>query len=290
MKQRDKTWTLVLTGVALVALVLVAGNLATLELQPGSLLPSVEPGPREQPGVLEGSDVLLHMTRITMFIAMIFLPVAILYMIFSPEGRRRLLRSILQVLAFLMLLMAISYAQPQLTTQETEETQPLELPEEVTLPEVTMPAFDEETSPGLVLAITVGLALLITALTVGGVWLYLRRRQQPESTLDQLADEARQALDVVRAGGDLRNAVIRCYLEMAQVIHRERGIQRGHAMTPREFELRLTKAGLPDAAVRELTRLFEDVRYGTTEPGEQEERRAIACLSTIAEAAGSIPQ
>ena len=48
---------------------------------------------------------------------------------------------------------------------------------------------------------------------------------------------------------------------------------------------RLLELGeLPGGRVPRLTRLFEDVRYGTVSPGKREEQQAIASLKAIAEA------
>ena len=52
-------------------------------------------------------------------------------------------------------------------------------------------------------------------------------------------------------------------------------------MTTREFEDSLTRAGVPAESVRELTRLFEAVRYGWSSPGPEEGERAIRCLEAI---------
>jgi hypothetical protein len=61
----------------------------------------------------------------------------------------------------------------------------------------------------------------------------------------------------------------------------QRGIGRDVSLTPREFEQRLTAAGLADRHVRRLTRLFERVRYSPHPPGAAEEREAQECLQSI---------
>jgi len=76
---------------------------------------------------------------------------------------------------------------------------------------------------------------------------------------------------------------------MSRILSQERGIQRHHDMTPREFERRLAAVGLPERHVRQLTRLFERVRYGAREAGEAEEQQAITCLTVIAEACRRAP-
>jgi hypothetical protein len=51
----------------------------------------------------------------------------------------------------------------------------------------------------------------------------------------------------------------------------------------------LEEAGLPGKHVQQLTRLFEQVRYGAKVSDEQKERQAIACLTAIVEACRSLP-
>ena len=130
---------------------------------------------------------------------------------------------------------------------------------------------------------SLGVALLLTVLVVGIAWSVWRRNRRSQHPLERLAQEAQSALDALWAGGDLRNVVIRCYLEMSRVVSEQRGIQRGPAMTPREFEHYLEEKGLPGEPVRQLTRLFEEVRYGTTLPDENAKHQAVASLTAIAE-------
>jgi hypothetical protein len=100
--------------------------------------------------------------------------------------------------------------------------------------------------------------------------------------------EAREAVEDLRAGADLRDTVMRCYFEMSRVLDETRGLHREEAMTPREFAHTLKEVGLPGMAVERLTQLFESVRYGAHVSEEREEKDAIACLETIIEACGNL--
>jgi len=132
------------------------------------------------------------------------------------------------------------------------------------------------------------LTLPFAALLIGiAARLLSRRARRPAGPLEQLAQEAEEAIGQLRAGSDLKNTVIRCYAEMARVLAERRGIRRQRSMTTREFEEHLRDLNLPDEPVRRLTRLFEDVRYGTMTPGEREEQQAIASLTAIVEACQS---
>jgi hypothetical protein len=115
------------------------------------------------------------------------------------------------------------------------------------------------------------------------IWLMLRRRRtaQPVDQARQVAAEAEEALAELQAGGDLRDTVMRCYSEMSEVLSRTSGLARRGSMTPREFEQFLIGAGVRDAHIQRLTRLFEAVRYGGRTTGERERREAIDCLTAI---------
>ena len=113
------------------------------------------------------------------------------------------------------------------------------------------------------------------------LWRRLRNLSCP---LELVAQEAQKTIDEIRSGADLKEGVIRCYYEMARVLSEERGIKRRQAMTTREFEKQLEEAGLTSGHVSRLTRLFEQVRYGSKHLGDREEREALDCLTAIVEA------
>ena len=66
-------------------------------------------------------------------------------------------------------------------------------------------------------------------------------------SLLRLANEAQAALDSLDAGGDLRNAVMRCYYEMNRILVTKKGLLRSRWMTAREFETLVVAQGLPAA-------------------------------------------
>ncbi|MBW2624277.1 MAG: DUF4129 domain-containing protein, partial [Deltaproteobacteria bacterium] len=127
-------------------------------------------------------------------------------------------------------------------------------------------------------------SFLISAFILGvGIFIWRRLRGQ-SSPLEQVAEEARKTIDEIRSGLDLKEGIFRCYYEMTRVLSEERGLKRRRAMTTREFEKQLEEAGLPGGHVKRLTRLFEQVRYGSQHLGEREEREALDCLTAIVEA------
>jgi len=72
------------------------------------------------------------------------------------------------------------------------------------------------------------------------------------------------------------------------VLMKKRGIARTKDMTPREFEKSLRPTRLPHEALYQLTRLFEEIRYGNKAPGEKENRNAIKCLRAIIKACETV--
>ena len=121
-----------------------------------------------------------------------------------------------------------------------------------------------------------GLAAVLTGL---GLWLVLRPRARPLP--DGLQLEAEWALQALNDGLDLKNVILRCYSQMAQVLKQEQGLELEAVMTAREFERLAEARGMPPAPVQMLTQLFEAARYGHRPPDPVDERQAIECLTAI---------
>ncbi len=88
---------------------------------------------------------------------------------------------------------------------------------------------------------------------------------------------AGQAADTLEATEDVENEVYRAWREMTELLD----VDDPETSTPTEFADAAIDAGMGRADVRELTRLFRTVRYGTVEPDEDHERRAIDVLRRI---------
>jgi hypothetical protein len=117
---------------------------------------------------------------------------------------------------------------------------------------------------------------------LGLVTARLVRADQPErDALGVVGLEAERAWNALRSGEETRDAIARCYERMTTALAEEQGIERPGSMTAREFEELLGSLGLPRGPVRELTGLFEAVRYGGRASTADEAARAIACLGSI---------
>ncbi len=88
---------------------------------------------------------------------------------------------------------------------------------------------------------------------------------------------AGRAADRIDESTDLDNEIYRAWREMTRPLD----VDRPDSSTPREFARAAVDAGLTREHVDELTRLFEDVRYGSTESTPELEDRAVAILRRI---------
>lgn len=284
---RKRLGLLLFLGLAIVALLILAAGLSELAFQPGRPLP-----PRAQPtgtlegifGPLPGSELFGLLLTVIYLLGILLLPVAIVYVIVSPEARKRVVRS-LGLLMWLIALFLLMRARPDIFRELQLQSPAAPSPGDLGIDPVEFLASFPQ---WLVVLTALGLAAIAVAGLVGVAWALWRRSHPPVAPVEQLAQEAQHALEALQAGADVRNTVLRCYFEMSRILAEERGIRRQEAVTPREFEQQLKEAGLPDAQVEQLTRLFEAVRYGARVADEGQERRAVACLAGIVEASKSL--
>jgi hypothetical protein len=275
-------------GLAILSTLLLAGALSVLELRGGRLnLPGVvQPGQGEPGGFtsLALGELFYRCLMGLLGFAVLMLPVYVLYLLRSRQGRQRLLVEAVAI-GVLLFFVGLLYQGVQSVEEEELGEDPVgvmewggSLPPEGEAGEeeaAPLPALPDWATWGA----ATGLAVLVT---LGAAFLLERRRTRAVPTdLDRLAGEAQQALDALQSGEDVRDVILRCYQAMSQVLEEERRIYRQSAMTPREFERLLLEKGLPAAPVQRLTHLFEEVRYGSRTPARREEDLARLSLSEI---------
>ena len=133
--------------------------------------------------------------------------------------------------------------------------------------------------PWLVFAISFAFGL---ALVLVGWLIYTRRLQTgTRQAMGEMADIAQSALNDLGDGRNWDDAIVRAYIRMNEVVIAERGLIRQPGNTPREFARRMERIGLPGEAVRTLTNLFENVRYGGKTSSQADRDLAAAALSAI---------
>jgi hypothetical protein len=213
-------------------------------------------------------------------LAIILLPVHIVFSLLTSEGRRRLMADVIVIAALLLLATYLDKHPLGQGSQQQEPavSSPANLQEGPSLPAEHFPA---NPPSWLTFAVILAVSALVAVLILAVIRYFRARAQLSTPSLQRLAETAQSTIESLQAGGDFGAIVIRCYQEMSRVVREEKGIARESAMTPREFEARLVSSGLPQESIGTLTRLFEQVRYGSISLSDRQERQAVLCLADI---------
>jgi len=298
MRRRQLIWGI--AAVAIIALVLLSAGLGQLDLFPEErpftlralllwMWEQYKGSIQEIEPLLPGSsEAVILLLRIAFALALILLPVSIVFFLVSPEFRKKALRELARIMVLMLTIFALSRT-PLLEDAQLPEPE-MEAPaadiDFDTLLETDF-AYEQEPSRWIIYAVSLLIALVVAFFLVRLGWRLLREREENSEPMQRLAREARIAVDALKSDADIRDVVTRCYAEMSRVVQEERDLKRDTGVTAREFERYLGQRGLPIAPVRTLTRLFESVRYGDKMPGEVDRQQAIESLSAIAEACRS---
>ena len=262
------------------ALVVLAAGLPQLVFRPGRpfALPAAPEAAGAPPALPQlGADSFWRVVLPLIFMALL---VSLVFgLIFSARLRRELLLRLVGMITALLFIYLMVGLLRRMPPQFEQALSASGQPAAQAAGAEQLPAFVAQPPQWLVLVVS----LAVIALLSGGIWLLWRRRHEPENPL--VAPAAR-ALASIEAGDDLRDTVLRCYLEMSRLLSEQRGIVRQQAVTPREFEQQLMAAGLRDGHIQQLTRLFEGVRYGARRATQRDERAAVDCLTAIVETYG----
>jgi hypothetical protein len=95
--------------------------------------------------------------------------------------------------------------------------------------------------------------------------------------VEAVARAAGRAADRIEADADADNEIFRAWATMTDLLD----VDRPRSSTPTEFAAAAVDAGMDADDVRELTSLFEAVRYGGAEATADREARAVAALRRI---------
>ena len=222
-------------------------------------------------------------------ILVILLPIGIVVAILSPEHRKKILSYFMQAMSFVIVAMILSSVRDSFENREilpdsssAADAGSVPFGSVIETPETGPPAGPGNAPEWAVVLVSTGAVIALALLARYGYNRFLK-----PSPLVQLGQDAQGALDSLRAGADVNDAIRRCYYEMSATLRKERSIQRKQAMTVREFEQQLEQSGLPRVYIRDLTRLFEKVRYGGQSPSASDERQAVECLSAIVKVAST---
>ena len=263
------------------ALLVLAASLPQLSFRPGrSFILNGGDAPDAASSPAAASAVNLEYLRLVLAaIMLMMLAYFVLTLIFSSKLRWQLLQQIARVLLVVLLFFLIAswlIGTPEPPPVQLADGTPQSAQARTGEP---LPAFAAQPP----LWLTALVSVLLAGLLIGGIWYFWRRGRPTASPVPAMAQAA---LADIQAGGDVQSIVMRCYLDMSQVVGEASGIARQRAMTAREFEQQLAAAGVSDEHILQLTRLFEGARYSTQPPTERDERAAVECLQAIVRAYG----
>jgi hypothetical protein len=294
--KRRVTLQFIIIGLSLGAVLLLAGGLPNLRFQPGEDLHIYEwimanlnsDKSAEYPEIGEGpvgsnfwsrlSDGTQEFIVIAFWLILIF---SILYAIISPQFRRELVRMFVMLLFFALLIPYIAKRMVHEPVPNEVEMQPGDIDfGDVNFPQPP-PFIQQPPEWFLILA-----KALILVLILGGIYLIWRRLHPKPDPQAVVVKHIKQALSNLESGSEFKDVVIACYAKMCRELQRTQGIGRHKAMTPREFENYLTNSGITSANIRQLTLLFEGVRYGARPTDKNTEHKAKQSLQAILQAYG----
>ena len=265
-------------------LIVLIGGLDRVELRPGEPIPelfSKQSGAETAAGVtawgLGGEQFRFALFALVMACLVLLLIGAIL----SPRLRRSLLIAGVVVAVVFLILMWIK--PPQEAAWEGMELSGVGLLADTDEHRARVVIPDTIPPDWAVILVAVGVAAaaaMVSAVFVLKIYPRLRRGRTDGGLLEELAKRAGAAVDRIRDGADLGDAVRRCYKEMSELLCARAKISDAAVLTPREFADALRTRGMQDATVDRLTAIFEQVRYGGR-AGDAFADEAIACLEAI---------
>ncbi len=286
MVSMNRKQVMILAAGVLIVLTLwlVGGSVSNFEFEPGRFFYGF--GEEEAPlaeGIAGSSPAAApDWVKVTMFIVVwILLPLSVLFLIFDPKSLKAFLARVGSVAFWIFVIYMLS----RLASQMTAALNDAATDEAANLPAEDLSTLFPNSEAVVMPWWTQWVASFLILLLVVGVFFWIRKinqaRKQMDSSLeDEIAVEAGQAAAALRQGGVLQEVILRCYQSMSEVLaSKQRAPQ--DALTPREFERELQRAGVVDPHISKLSRLFERVRYGSYQAASEDEAEALSCLEGI---------
>jgi hypothetical protein len=298
-QQRKVILQSILLAIFLGTILLLAGGLPDLRFQPGEpsilydlLLAQLTKDPDDSSeddsgtgdstaGSFIWSTLSEGMQNLIVLVFWLMLIFSIVYATISPQFRRELVRMFIFILTMLLIL-------PYIANRIVQRPGPDEMvelpgqfsPGDVVIPEP--PPFVQQPPEWFLILVKV----LILGLLLGGIYLIWRFLRPKLDAQTVVVKSIKQALFDLDSGLEFEDVVIACYSKMCRGLQKYRHIQRHKAMTPREFETHLSKAGITSVHIKQLTQLFEGVRYGAKPTDKITELKARQYLQAILQAYG----
>lgn len=285
----NKFWIIVLSVVALGALMGLAIGMRSMSFREAQVFGRNEPvTARANPVDLIRSVLAVPFQTQLVFwilVAALFLFIALLL---SREARRRLLRLLLRTLVTYWALYLLFTRYPEVLSRLSQAFAPAGRVPVMASEGVEPPAFTPPSQTSwMTYLVSFGIVMLAAFLAwkAYAVWKELHAAAS-EGPVHQLTRIVRTSLHDLSSGRDSTDVILNCYFRMSDVVAEKKNLSRGASMTPHEFATRLERAGLPGDPVKQLTRLFEAVRYGARRSNPGMVNEAVACLTAILQYCG----
>ena len=282
---QDKRWILFISFLALGALTVLAAGLRDVsfgEAQPFGRREAVRAETPPQDPV-EALHAVSLQSQILFWVSMILL-IMLIGVLVSPEMRKRMFRILIRVAftywAFYFFFTRYGDSLAALGQALNAPGNDQTANEAEALPPPVFEPPQETAWISYLVGLLFVLFIAFLAWRFSRFWKEYAGRSGSKS-LNEIARIARSSLRELSSGRESTDVIMNCYFRMSDVVADKRKLQRGAAVTPAEFAMRLEQAGLPGEAVKKLTRLFESVRYGGHRSGPTEVNEAVACLTTI---------
>jgi hypothetical protein len=287
-----KGWILILSLLALAALIMLTSSLHDVHFEPGrQVISEATPNVGGLSLFPNEKTPSIPLWKIALIWTGLFVCVVLLIFLLPPELRKRIL---LQAIRFALLAIAVFFAlrNQMIDLQKLHEGQAAQSPGTFSggASAAGIPAFQPPAlTPWMVYLISFGVTLAFLFIAWIAYRFWRRFGDRDSASLETIADIARASIRDLSSGREFSDVIIQSYARMSEAADIRRGVRRTVAMTPREFESRLERAGLPADAVKRLTRLFESVRYGVNKSSQADVNEAVACLNSILLACGVSP-
>jgi hypothetical protein len=276
MTRRTKQIVSILLATVLVAILLLSATLSGLQLQAGTPFPGSGGNQSSNPGIpflVSTESAALPALEVIVGVLLVAMMVHVAVKLTGTVKFRNALRAIGAILLLFILISILPLVLPGKPTISADNA-PISTS---SLPPTYPVSPLGEPPPVFAWLAAGGILLGISLLTIQ----LLRRRPKPMNAADSLLQDAEEALRALRAGKDFPSVIIRCYLQMSEVLRTERRWERQGSMTVREFQDWLELRGIPAEPVHQLTSLFEKARYSKEQIDDEDEKLGPECLEQI---------
>ena len=271
-----KRTVLISLAVTLLSLVLLSSSLSNLQLEAGTPFPgggdsnnTAQPITNSPPMSAYFNPFLRGIFSLIFIILLIYVPVRLISLI----KLKQIFGLILTIIVLVTLVIILPRTMPGKPTVLQDESSNIIIPPLFYYPTSPLGKPPEELIWFVLYVFFLGASFLIIKV--------VKQQMGSAQVEEQLLQEAQNAVNALKAGENLKNVIIRCYLQMTHVLQKEQGMERSNNMTVREFENWLESKGVPCVPVRHLTHLFEKVRYGKLQLSENDEKTGVESLNEI---------